>query len=270
MLGRRLKTALILIAIVGGGLLLTPLAFFPLVSGIFVLIGAWEWAGISGYTHMVERWIYLIWMSILMLLLWYYPHYGEYVLITGFTWWLLAILVLVAYLMDLLSATDRKYKSFLMIGFIVLLSFWVGLGRLRFLNTWHLVALMAIVYSADTGAYIAGKRFGKIRLAARISPGKTLEGLVGGVLAGTLVAVTYAFIIKLSLLNTIFFALFGALIVLISILGDLFESTLKRLQNQKDSSQLLPGHGGLLDRIDSLVAATPVFTLCLPYFLGVH
>jgi phosphatidate cytidylyltransferase len=125
---------------------------------------------------------------------------------------------------------------------------------------WLLVAL-AIVWAADTGAYFSGRAFGRRKLAPRISPNKTVEGLAGGTLAAVAVAVAGAALLGTGASMLPLVALVAFLTVLFSVVGDLFESLLKRHVGAKDSGDLIPGHGGLLDRLDSVLAALPVFAL---------
>ena len=117
------------------------------------------------------------------------------------------------------------------------------------------------MWAADTGAYFAGRKFGRRKLAPRISPNKTVEGLVGGVVAGMVFGLAFALFAGASVGQLPAIALVALVAVLFSVVGDLFESLLKRQVGVKDSSNLIPGHGGLLDRVDGMVAALPAFAL---------
>jgi len=123
---------------------------------------------------------------------------------------------------------------------------------------WLLYGLM-LVWVADIGAYFSGKRFGRHKLAPAISPGKTLEGLYGAVVAVCVYTVIAANYFGLDIANTVFLLVLAVILTLVSVAGDLFESVLKRERGVKDSGTILPGHGGILDRIDSVLAAMPVF-----------
>jgi phosphatidate cytidylyltransferase len=127
--------------------------------------------------------------------------------------------------------------------------------------------LLVLVSAADTGAYFAGHRFGRRKLAPNVSPGKTVEGVWGGLGAAALAALLGALVLRIQGLQLLPFLLLCLITVLASVLGDLFESMMKRQHGVKDSGQLLPGHGGLLDRIDSLTAAAPVFGLGMIWLL---
>mgnify|MGYP001823248173 FL=1 len=123
---------------------------------------------------------------------------------------------------------------------------------------WLFYAL-SLVWVADIGAYFSGKNFGKNKLEPHISPGKTIEGLAGGVIATSLYTLAAAYFFELSMEKTVLLVLLSVIVTLISVSGDLFFSFLKREAGLKDSGRILPGHGGILDRIDSVLAAMPVF-----------
>jgi phosphatidate cytidylyltransferase len=147
------------------------------------------------------------------------------------------------------------------LGTIILLAMWAGLVNLHARSPWLLLATMVVVWLADTGAYFAGRKFGRRKLAPAVSPGKSWEGAFGGLAC---VAVYALFIITLvpAMARTgVFVFVFALLLAAISIVGDLYESWLKRSAGVKDSGTLLPGHGGLLDRIDALMPVLPLATL---------
>ncbi len=150
------------------------------------------------------------------------------------------------------------------LGLCLLLSTWLALIGLQRISPWLLLAVMATVWLADSAAYFAGKQFGRHKLAVAISPGKTWEGVAGALLAVTLygLLICYYWHISRWLIVALWF------MVILSVMGDLFESLLKRQAEVKDSSQLLPGHGGVLDRIDGLLPTLPVvlFYIYFPLF----
>ena len=157
------------------------------------------------------------------------------------------------------------------IGLVLLVPSWQGLVYLQGLENgpWWVLYAMSLVWAADTGAYFAGRSFGKRKLAPAVSPGKTLEGLYGGIAATSLLALAVAaFSPAAQKMGVVGFLLVSVMAVLASVLGDLFESMAKRHRGIKDSSQLLPGHGGVLDRIDSITAAVPVFVTGMMFLKG--
>jgi phosphatidate cytidylyltransferase len=147
------------------------------------------------------------------------------------------------------------------LGFLLLVPAWLGLTSLHAASAWWLMYLFGLVWGADTGAYFAGRAFGKHKLAPHVSPGKTLEGFLGGLALTMAMAVAVAICRDLNSLRLAAFLGLSLLTVLASVLGDLFESMVKRHAGIKDSGTIFPGHGGALDRIDSLTAAAPVFAL---------
>ena len=157
-------------------------------------------------------------------------------------------------------------------GLFVLLPAWVGLNHLRtgafqFGDTANnllvILYVFLLVWVADIGAYFAGRAFGKAKLAPRVSPGKSWAGVWGGLVAVGLLALVASLLVAASAQQTLLLILASLFTGLVSVLGDLLESMLKRFRGIKDSSQLLPGHGGIMDRIDSLTAAIPVFALII-------
>jgi phosphatidate cytidylyltransferase len=171
--------------------------------------------------------------------------------------WLTALVWVRRYPADA-ARWDRPFLM-LAIGLLLLVPTWAGLVQLHGQSPWWLMYVLLLVWGADTGAYFAGRRFGKVKLAPAVSPAKTREGLYGGLITTTLIMLAAAFYLKLAGLQLLLFAATSAVTVLASVLGDLFESMVKRRAGIKDSGKIFPGHGGALDRIDSITAAAPVF-----------
>ena len=265
MLRLRLLTAAVLVPAALAGLFLLPNPVWALASGVFVLVGAWEWARLSGLAQ-AGRLIYAaaLGMAGAMVAQWG-GHGGPLVdagvahglfLAGGLFWVLVALPWLVA------GWHCRHPVLLLSVGVLVLLPAWTGAVVLQ-PRPVQLLLLMATIWIADSGAYFAGRRFGRHKLAPRVSPGKSWEGVAGAALA---VAVWHFMAHRMApgLLpggaGWPGLALLEALVA-VSIVGDLFESWMKREAGLKDSGNILPGHGGVLDRIDSLTAALPVAAL---------
>ena len=263
MLKQRIITAAILLPIALIGFFLLEGLAFALFIGLVVSLGAWEWARLAGFAGQPVRVGYALVVVLLLALLYQAPALAPWLLVVGGIWWLAATALVLSY------PDSRRYwggaPGSLIIGLLVLLPAWQGLVLLK---QWPLangliIAVMVLVWGADIGAYFSGKAFGKRKLAPRVSPGKSWEGLLGGLLTSLLITFCVGLYRGWSMGELVLALLGAALVVLISVVGDLTESMFKRSSGIKDSSNLLPGHGGVLDRIDSLTAAVPVFALLL-------
>jgi len=254
MLKQRLLTAIILIPLIVWILSLSTQTVAYVFMSIVVL-GAWEWAGLCG----INRNLYALVVALLMLYwLWQQQSTGVLYILAGCLWWLLALYWVLRYQQgQSLVPTSPFIKALL--GFFILLPAWMALLILHKEYGWHsVVFLLVLIWAADSGAYFAGRRWGARKLADKISPGKTWEGVAGALVMSSIVSLAYA--LSMPLMTSFFlFMLLCFLTVLASILGDLLESLFKRQMNIKDSGQILPGHGGILDRIDSLTSAAPIF-----------
>ena len=202
-------------------------------------------------------------MALLLFGLYVFPDLAPWVLGAAVLWWAAATWLVLTFPQsaERWSATSTR----LVIGLLILLPAWQGLVLIKAmpLGNWLIMAVMVLVWGADIGAYFSGRKFGKRKLAPKVSPGKSWEGVFGGLLLSLLITAVVGFTRGWSA-SEMCAALFGAaMIVLISVVGDLTESMFKRQAGIKDSSNLLPGHGGVLDRIDSLTAAIPVFAVLL-------
>lgn len=263
MLKQRVITALILLPIALGGFFLLEGAWFALFIGAVVALGGWEWARLAGFAAQPQRVAYAALVAALLYGAWSLPALAPWLLGAAVLWWLTATLLVLSYPDSSRFWGGRAGK--LLIGLLILLPAWQGLVLLK---QWPqanalIIAVMVLVWGADIGAYFAGKTFGKRKLAPRVSPGKSWEGFYGGMLASLLITLAVglqqgwqAFDLLLALAG-------AALVVAVSVVGDLTESMFKRQSGIKDSSNLLPGHGGVLDRIDSLTAAVPLFAVLL-------
>lgn len=263
MLKQRIITALLLLPFALGGFFLLNGALFALFIGAVVSLGAWEWARLAGFTDQVKRIAFAALVAMLLLGLYLLPVLAPWVLLLGVLWWAVATFLVLGY-----PATSRYWLGVpvkLLIGLLILLPAWQGLVLFK---QWPdanglILAVMVLVWGADIGAYFSGRRFGKRKLAPQVSPGKSWEGVFGGLLTTLLICAGVAVYRDWSFVSLLLGLLGTAVVVLISVVGDLTESMFKRQSGVKDSSNLLPGHGGVLDRIDSLTAAIPVFAALL-------
>lgn len=272
MLKQRVFTALVLAAIFLAALFGLPSGYFSFFIGFVVLIGAWEWANLSGFPAIWQRLAYgLVLLALLVGAALYLGFQGEAsprlneaaireLLIVGCGWWALALLLVQGYPGSSVLWGHKTLR--LLMGLLVLIPTWVALVYVRQQENgaWLVLLLMLVVAVADSGGYFVGRRFGKHKLAPAVSPGKTWEGFAGGLLANCLLALILSQVLSVSLIIML------VLIVptsLVSVLGDLLESMVKRHAGVKDSGSILPGHGGILDRVDGITAGAPVFALAL-------
>ena len=261
MLKQRIITALILLPIALGGFFLLDGSDFALFIGLVVSLGAWEWARLAGLVSQVVRVAYAAVIAGLLMLLYLMPDLEPWILGASVLWWGVATWLVMTYPRS--SELWASVACRLLIGALILLPAWQGLMVLKRaeMGNWLILAVMVLVWSADIGAYFSGRAFGKRKLAPEVSPGKSWEGVYGG-LALSLVSTLCGGLSRDWGVGQLILALLGAaLIVMGSVVGDLTESMFKRRSGIKDSSNLLPGHGGILDRIDSLTAAIPLFAV---------
>lgn len=258
MLKQRIITALFLIPMVLGAIFWLDNQWFAFAMAIPVLLGAWEWSNLMGLSEPVQR--TKIVASVALGLCIVEVTGFQWVVLVGALWWVWGFMLVRQYPGGIDWWTGEK--KMWVIGLLLLIPAWQGLVYLQGLadGPWWVLYAMLLVWGADTGAYFAGRSFGKRKLAPAVSPGKTLEGLFGGIALTSLVAfLVVVFSPAAQSMGVAGFLFISVLAVLASVIGDLFESMAKRHRGIKDSSQLLPGHGGVLDRIDSITAAVPVF-----------
>src|SRR6516225_2788572 len=264
-LRKRVVTALVL-----GAALLVILLWLPewvtvVVVTLMVLFGAWEWSAFLLLVAPGPRLGYVLLVGLLLWLAWRFstsPGRRDLVLAVAVLWWLLAL----AWIMFAPRRVSPRAAA--AAGVLALVPAWLALVCLRLTQPdgaqWVLFALL-LVWVADIGAFFCGRLFGRIRLAPEVSPGKTWEGLLGGIAVSTLVAIIGSrwFQVPLAAFLPLCLAAVG-----FSVVGDLTESLLKRFAGMKDSGSIFPGHGGVMDRIDSITGAAPVLLLGLS-LLGV-
>ena len=263
MLKQRIITALILLPIALCGFFLLEGSAFALFIGLVVTLGGWEWARLAGFNEQSMRVAYAAAVALMLFVMHLLPGLAPWILGASVLWWGIATYLVLTYPRSSDHWASAACK--LVIGLLILLPAWQGLVLIKQepLGNWLIMAVMVLVWGADIGAYFSGRAFGKRKLAPLISPGKSWEGVYGGLALSLIITVLVGFFRDWTVAE-LFKGLIGAaLIVFISVVGDLTESMFKRQSGIKDSSNLLPGHGGVLDRIDSLTAAIPVFAVLL-------
>jgi phosphatidate cytidylyltransferase len=266
MLKQRVITAIILAVLFLIVLFVLPQTVWYMVVGLVVMQGAWEWARLAKMP-VQKAWMYVVIMLFsYVALLWIYEAFSQsqkycvQISVYGVSaaFWLL---IVPAFLKGLWKSQNLWLLA--VVGWIVLIPTAMAMLDLRNATPqpWWLLGVMAMVWMADIAAYFTGKKFGKNKLAPNISPGKTWEGVAGAMLG----VVVYVALVMLGSGMTKHYSLmlFAIAGVALSIIGDLFESAMKRQAGLKDSGNLLPGHGGLLDRIDALTSTLPLAALVL-------
>lgn len=270
MLRARLITSVFLIGGFLAALFLLPdLYWAAMMLGIIVL-GAWEWTQLAHFTRMGRQ---VFTSAVLLAGICLLPGVWQGALPHHFVFWSIfaASLFWIALAPAWLVKHHRETRKPLLAatGVLVLLPAWLALIYLRKVSPWVVLVLMAAVWIADSAAYFSGKAFGRHKLAPAISPGKTWEGVAGAMIAVSIYGLVLSVTLGISLWLVVGF--WG--LTVLSIVGDLFESLLKRQAGLKDSGNVLPGHGGVLDRIDGLTSTLPLaaFYLHFPlYYMALH
>lgn len=269
MLKQRIITAIILVPLFLAFLFYTTPPWFCVISALIALGGAWEWTNLMAIRTLLGRFAYLT----LMILIFVWANFIPFntIFIIACVWWIIALIFILIYPRASGWWGNSFYLRGLM-GVFVLMPCWAALNYIRKVNNgiYLLLFLFVLIWGADTVAYFVGKKWGKTKLIPLVSPGKSRQGMWGALISSIVIAglvlwwnqipsAMWLPVIVLSLLTVIF-----------SIVGDLFESMMKRQVGIKDSGKLLPGHGGLLDRIDSLTAAAPIFALGIAMLLNIR
>lgn len=263
-LRQRALTAIILAPIGITAVVMLPTVAFALLLGALFAVGLWEWARLSGCKGLPLQIGYALFGTALMILLWRLgPAVLQQAAMVGLAYWLVAPLWLRFF--EFGSGPERRFVFVKLIaGLLAIVPSWAAGTYLDGASPngalWVLFVLV-LIWCADVFAYFSGRRFGGRKLAPRISPGKTWAGAYGGFFGAALYALICGLAIGVRGMDLLAFVVLCAVTVALSIMGDLFESLIKRHSGAKDSGQLFPGHGGVLDRFDSLFAALPVFTI---------
>lgn len=274
MLKQRIITALLLAPLILLAVLWLPHEIFAVITMAVGSLGAWEWSRFAGLSSVPFRFAYVVLIALVMVMLDWGLHANPVLMIDSLwivmAWWVLALIAVLRFNRSgdsKIAAPTTLYMIItLLIGVIILGGTFLGMVGLRSTISHGpilLVVLLLVIWIADSAAYFSGRAFGKHKLAPLVSPGKTWEGVIGAMLATIIAIVVMRELFTLQAISLWQFEIIGLFTVALSILGDLTESMFKRIVGLKDSGSLLPGHGGVLDRIDSLTAAAPCFLLCL-------
>ena len=283
MLRQRVITASILAPLIILAVFYLPIEYFALLWGAVILLSGWEWSGLSGLKKPVPRVLFLAVLVFTMAFFYQWTVFLEFLstlltlpeikkqsgllewtVLPPIVWWIF-VMVLIRNAGPAALRLEIKKRYTLLIGWFILLSAWMFLYRLRaFYGAEMTMYFLLLIWAADIAAYFTGKKFGKTQLAPEISPGKTVEGFYGAMAAALLSAIGLNLYLQLmygqvALVTVLNFTVLSLFTVMVSVYGDLFISMVKRKRGVKDSGSLLPGHGGFLDRLDSLIAAIPIF-----------
>lgn len=264
MLKARLISAAVMVPLVVAGILLLPTPAIALIMALIIGAGLWEWSRMVPLQATMAQFAFIGAGLLLAGLVWIVSPAAVIspLLFAAFLWWLWVLYWLTH------PAFSAQPGLKIVAGYLVMLPAWAALvvlhGRAAD-GPLITLYLLVVVWLADSGAYFSGRRWGNRKLAPVISPGKTWEGVYGAIAASALFALVAGLLYSHSMVWTAGLMLVSIVAVMFSIVGDLLESLMKRQSGIKDSSQLIPGHGGILDRIDSLTAAAPVFLLGLQW-----
>ena len=277
MLKQRIITAIILALIFITATVFLSSFSYSLFVTIIVLAASWEWCGFIGLAKQGAKVSYLATLGFMIIALYFFlgivpeslvinSHRAGIILGLGILFWVLIFFILKGYPTN--SDLWNNNSKIALMGLMALIPTWVGIVQIKYLNPqgFLVLGMVVMVAAADIGAYFVGKRIGKNRLAPSLSPNKTWEGVLGGFAACLLVGILliwllHSYLIMLSNVQILILVLLSLVVTLFDVIGDLLESMLKRNRDLKDSGKILPGHGGILDRVDGLLAVTPIFVL---------
>ncbi|ENU82359.1 hypothetical protein F974_02607 [Acinetobacter sp. CIP 102159] len=257
----RIITALVLVAVVLSCMFATQ-SHYPMFMLMILAAGVagYEWSKLmpqaSAIVSKPKAWVYGGCVALVSTLALFFNDIALLLWVASILTWLVSI-----YWIKNFPDADNWYNvSLHLIGFVLISAAVTAIYAVWHSSPWWLMYLFLLVWGADSGAYFVGRKFGKKKLAPKVSPNKSVEGLYGGIATTVIImlVVQYSYL-NLTALQLILFLILSVITVFASVLGDLFESMIKRCAGIKDSGRVLPGHGGVLDRIDSLLAAAPIF-----------
>ncbi|MFK5913878.1 MAG: phosphatidate cytidylyltransferase [Woeseiaceae bacterium] len=261
MLKQRIITALILMPLAIWSILSASSQSFTYGLAVVLFIASLEWNSFVAYRNKAWGYVFSIAVTASFLMLEYLANieFIKYVVYLSLVWWLLSLPLLFDFPFPTSHALHQKPVK-IIIGFILLLSTFLAFSFLRnSYGTDYVMYFLWVIWFADSGAYFAGRAWGKHKLIPKVSPGKSWEGIIGGMVATFVVAYFALDVLQISSNDTYVFISITMVTFIYSVIGDLSESMFKRMANVKDSGKILPGHGGILDRIDSLTSGLPVF-----------
>ncbi|HLD84507.1 MAG TPA: phosphatidate cytidylyltransferase [Coxiellaceae bacterium] len=263
MLKTRVLAAGFALPIAFAAIIWLPSIYFAVLMGMLILLGAWEWAFLAGFNASKSRVIYVVLVLLGLFASVFLPAF--WILNVALLVWLWILLAILYYEKNA-SSVGLHYRFVRgLVGFIILIAAWVSMVTMQASVQWaspnSLILMLCIVWAADTGAFFVRKRFGQRALAARVSPKKTWEGFFGGMASSFFVAIIGGIFLTHSWQSYVGLLLLAIVTAFFSVIGDLGVSLFKRMSDVKDSGHFLPGHGGLLDRLDSVAAASVIFTL---------
>lgn len=272
MLKQRIVTAIILVLVIGAAIWFLPELGGALLFGAVVVAASWEWSALAGLSMPLSRLSYAALVAgLLVFVAWYCQLFTasvewqrvQDITALGCLWWAVALLWVRSFPASAIIWKPLPVK--LLMGVLTLVPAWLALVYLRLLphGVLWIFVFIALVAAADIGAYFTGKAWGNSKLLPQVSPGKSWAGFWGGMASATLLAIVLWAALGRDQLGLAVVVAIAVFTTLAAVLGDLLESMVKRQRGVKDSGSLLPGHGGILDRLDSMTAAAPVFALCL-------
>ncbi len=255
----RIKTGLILGILTIVTIFFLPNVVFFAICGIAISAAFWEFLSLISVHKIWQKALYFICFWALMVVMHHNKHLTFQI---ALVWWIIALVMIFIPVQRLRLFKHKSLQFF--VAVLMLVPAWIAFVDIHHYSRALMFYLIMLVCFADTGAYFVGSAFGKHKLLPRVSPKKSIEGLIAALVIGNIAGLSVlAFLPHWGGLSVCAWLLLGTGLILISVLGDLFESLLKRLYDTKDSGSLLPGHGGLLDRLDSLCAAGPIYALVL-------
>ena len=268
MLKQRLITAFILAAFIIWSILGLTSELFSIVLAVFVAVGGWEWTRMVNFSSLFKR---LFFMAALILSMFMTNYLGKtepllamIVLSIAAIWWVICGYIIVNNIKIFVLSTQNLLMG-TFTGLLVLLPPWYALSVVHAnenYGPYYVLYILVLIGFADAGAYFTGRKLGSNKLAPEISPGKTWEGIWGAAVVVTVTAIASGYLLMgtdVAFKELMLFMLLSLVTFVFTVFGDLFESMMKRQAGLKDSGSILPGHGGVLDRIDSITAAAPVF-----------